>query len=150
MKKIALGLLTISLFLSSCTDDKKEEIIHNDASIVGIWKIQKSEVLSGKDLNLVIKEYLPDECKLKSAYQFSNNGKYIIKDFNLINGECKETSGTKNYQYNSVDKKIIIEGAKEPAIVLDITNNKLIFYINDQYDHNDDGTDDYLRYTFVK
>ncbi len=144
MKNILTAFLAFMLI--SCSSDRDQ--ISNELSVVGIWKMEKTTTVSGKDNATVISEYLPDECKQKSTYEFSTAGKFITNDYNNTNSGCVLTSRTTTYSYNKNDNKLTI--GEDSGKVLDLSASRLIFYVADNYDSNDDGVNDFLRYTFKR
>lgn len=144
MKNILLGLMILSIFSCRSSEEPVAEMNH----IVGIWKIQKTLVISGSDQKTILKETFPDDCKKKSRYEFTADNQYIGNDYNLINTGCIKSLVTTTYSYNQSENKLKI-GPSE-AKVLELSAAKLVVFINDNYDYNDDGIDDYLQYTYMK
>lgn len=145
MKKIILGFFLLGFI--ACNSDNEIPTAEKN-NIIGIWKMQKNLVISGKDNTTILKEYLPDDCKEKSTYEFTQDGKYNSVDYNYINSECVKSSSSKNYSYSGADKKLVIDNIE--AKVLELSQSKLVIYIPDNYDYNDDGIDDFLQYIFIK
>lgn len=54
----------------------------------------------------------------------------------------------KNYTYDSSTQKLVMGNMESK--VLELTANKLVVFVNDNYDSNNDGINDYLKYTFIK
>lgn len=151
MKKILAGVLGLVL-LSSCSNDSDTlpiDNIGNTASqVVGTWKMQSEYTVSGTDKTTVIKEYAPDDCKKKSTYEFRNDGKYYMTDYNSVNSECQKAETTLSYMYSSASMEITI--GNNMAKVLELSANKFIFLVADNEDHNNDGINDYTKYVLYK
>lgn len=147
MQKTFILSLIISLILISCRSENDSQITELD-KIVGIWKMAKTITISGVDNSTIIEEYNPDDCKQKSTYEFNQNGKYIMNDYNKISNECKHQNRTVSYTYNPKEQKLIIDNTE--AKVLELTDSKLVVYVQDNYDYDGDGTNDYLKYVFKK
>ena len=145
-KSILLALFASLCFVSCNSDDDSNNTDTN--SIVGIWKMEKTFTISGQDNTSIIREYTPDDCKQRSTFEFNQNGKYILNDYNYINDECKHDQETINYTYNKTNNKLLLDNNE--STVLELTNNKLIIYVADNYDSNEDGVNDYIKYIFVK
>ncbi|SHK02351.1 lipocalin family protein [Epilithonimonas mollis] len=146
MKKLILT--AISLVAISCSSDNNDDLpqpIENQ--IIGKWKLKTTTVLSGKDKTTVLNEYLPDACKQKSTYEFTDK-KYIMNDYNSIGSECVLGSTTVDYTYNANDKTLKI--GNETASVTELTSSTLVVLAFDDYDHNNDGVKDYLKYLYTK
>lgn len=148
MKKILAGALVLSL-LSCGSDADENQNTNENANLLGVWKMQTNIVISGKDNTTVLHEYLPDDCKKQSTYEYRNDGKYISNDYNNIGNSCIKKNDTRDYVYKPSEQKIIINNSVE-AKVLELTSNKLVIYVSDNYDYNGDGTFDYLKYIFYK
>lgn len=144
MKKILTAIFALTLI--SCSSDR--EPISNENPLVGIWKMEKTTTISGKDNTSVISENLPDECKQKSTYEFNKDGNYIVNEYNNTNAGCVLSSRTTAYNYNQNEKKLTI--GPSTSKVLELTQNRLMIYVADNYDSNDDGVNDFLRYSFKR
>ncbi|UHO39774.1 lipocalin family protein [Chryseobacterium capnotolerans] len=152
MKKIVAGILISGSFIS-CTlgDDTPKGSIPDpvyDTNIVGIWKIQIQYIISGDNKETILKETPPDDCKKKSTYEFRNNGKYYMADYNSISSECVMKEATLPYLYNPAHMKLTINNNESE--VLEITANKLTILAADNSDYNGDGTKDYIKTIFYK
>lgn len=147
MKKIILGISLLSV-LSCGSDNDNSSNSNTAASLIGIWKIERVVTISGADQTTQIDEDLPDACKNQSTYEYTSNGKYIAKDYNMVGSTCQFSQSTRNYVYTPSTQKLMIDNMESK--VLELTANKLMIYINDGYDSNGDGVDDYLKYTFVR
>jgi len=144
MKKLILPC--ISLLLLSCNSDNEEPQPEN--YLIGKWKMANTIVISGTDKTTVLKEYLPDDCKQKSSYEYTTGNKYITNDYNMINSECVLKSSTRDYIYNQTDKTIKVENIT--ANILELSQSNFVLLAPDNYDYNNDGVQDYLKYIFVK
>ncbi|WP_332453020.1 hypothetical protein [Chryseobacterium aquaticum] len=144
MKKIILPC--ISLLLLSCNSDNEE--IQSENNLIGKWKMANTIVISGTDKTTVLKEYLPDDCKQKSSYEYTTGNKYITNDYNMINSECVLKSSTRDYIYNQTDKTLKVENII--ANILELSKSNFVLLAPDNYDYNSDGVQDYLKYIFVK
>ncbi|PWN60772.1 lipocalin family protein [Chryseobacterium viscerum] len=152
MKKILAGVLGLVL-LSSCGNDSDTLPIENNgnsttSNIVGTWKIQTQYTVSGTDKTTVIKEYAPDDCKKKSTYEFRNDGKYYMTDYNSVNSGCQKAEATISYSYSSANMEVTI--GNNTAKVLELSSNTFIFLVTDNEDHNNDGINDYTKYVLYK
>lgn len=145
MKKILIGTFFLSIISCNSDDESNAPEINN---VIGVWKMEKTITISGTDNSTIIKEYIADECKQKSTYEFNQNGKYIVSDYNYIGQECKNSTQTTNYIYMETENKLIIGNTESK--IMELTPNKLVIYVPDNYDSNEDGVDDYLKYIFKK
>lgn len=137
----------ILLGVVSCSSEA-DTVTSESNPLVGVWKMEKTITISGSDNTTQISEYNPDSCKQKSTHEFTQDGKYIINDYNSVGLECKYSNSTKTYTYLKNENKLIIGSAT--AKILEVSNNKLVLYIADNYDSNNDGVNDYLKYVFKK
>lgn len=152
MKKIIAGILVLGT-LSSCSlgDDTPTGNNNNniyDTNIVGVWKIQTEYQISGSDKATVIHETVPDDCKKKGTYEFRNDGKYYMNDYNTVSSVCQKTESTLPYFYDSTQMKLTINNNN--AEVLDLSTGKLIILTPANYDYNGDNTNDYIKTVFYK
>lgn len=152
MKKVLAGILFAGV-LSSCNMGDSELPVYennenNNTMVVGIWKIQTQYEISGADKTTVIKETLPDDCKKQGTYEFRNDGKYYMIDYNTINGNCVKSEATSSYQYDPVQMKLTINNSSSE--VLDLSANKLTILAADTQDLNGDGIKDYIKTVFYK
>jgi hypothetical protein len=146
MKKLILT--AICLIAISCSSDNNDDLPQSiENYIIGTWKLKTSIIISGKDKTTVLEEYLPDACKQKSTYEFTDK-KYVMNDYNMIGNECKLGSATLDYTYNSIDKTLKI--GNETANVLDLTKNSLTTFVLDDYDYNNDGIKDHAKNVYIK
>ncbi|MGH1517775.1 lipocalin family protein [Chryseobacterium sp. JK1] len=152
MKKFLVGILAIAA-LSSCDTGDASVFIsdnssNNTSAVVGIWKIQTQFQISGTDKTTVIKETPPDDCKKQGTYEFRNDGKYYMTDYNNVSSNCVKTQTTVPYQYDPVIMKLAINNSS--ADVIEVSANKLIILVNDNYDYNGDGVNDFIKTVFYK
>ncbi|UKB82217.1 lipocalin family protein [Chryseobacterium sp. MEBOG06] len=152
MKKVLAGILFTGV-LSSCNMGDSELPAYennenNNTMVVGVWKIQTQYQISGADKTTVIKETLPDDCKKQGTYEFRNDGKYYMIDYNTINGNCVKAETTSSYQYDPVQMKLTINNSSSE--VLDLSANKLTILAADTQDFNGDGINDYIKTVFYK
>lgn len=151
MKKILAGLLLLGNLVScSLSDDpvrENNDNIHN-TNILGTWKFQTEYQVSGNDLKIVINQSLPDNCKQKSTYEFRNDGKYYISDYNSIHSDCIQKETTLPYLYSPNQMKLIINNNESE--VLELTFHQLVILVPAYYDYNGDGTNDYLKTVYYK
>ena len=152
MKKFLVGILAV-VTLSSCnTGDDALPVYNNpgnnDTLVVGVWKIQTQFQISGVDKTTVIKETPPDDCKKQGTYEFRNDGKYYMIDYNNISSNCVKSESTTSYQYDPVQMKLTINN--NAADVIEVSANKLIILVNDGQDYNGDGIKDYIKTVFYK
>ena len=144
MKRILLAMILVTAL--SCRADQDAPAETN--SVAGIWKMEKTSTVSDADLTTVFSEYLPDDCKQKSTFEFTEDGKYIINDYNSIGQECVHVAETKSDTYHPAENKLFID-TTEPK-VLELTASRLAVIVEDDYDYNGDGISDYLEYIFRK
>ncbi|MDR2205982.1 MAG: lipocalin family protein [Flavobacteriaceae bacterium] len=146
MKKILIGIVCLAA-LTACKDDdenpKPEENL-----LLGVWKKERIITISGMDNTTVLDEETPDACDEKSTYEYTSDGKYIVEAYSTTNQGCVYEPSTQNYTYNKSENKLTV--GNQTADVLELTSNKLVVFVPDHYDYNNDGVDDYLKYTFVK
>ncbi|MFZ4929294.1 lipocalin family protein [Chryseobacterium sp. Mn2064] len=152
MKKFLVGI-TAFVALSSCnTGDETLPIYdnpsNNDSMVVGVWKIQTQVQISGTDKTTVIKETPPDDCKKQGTYEFRNDGKYYMTDYNNVSSNCVKTETTASYQYDPVHMKLTINN--NTADVIEVSAGKLVILVNDGEDYNGDGIKDYIKTVFYK
>jgi hypothetical protein len=148
MNKVLIGIFCLSLISCNSDNDSTNDNTNAENNIVGVWKFEKEITISGADGITVLREYFPDDCKKQGTYEFTSNGKYIMNAYNTTNQGCEHSNGITDYTYVKNENKLII-GDKE-AKIIELTNNKLVMSVPDNYDYNDDGIDDYLEYTFKK
>ncbi|MGU3377153.1 lipocalin family protein [Chryseobacterium sp. M5A1_1a] len=154
MKKILAGILVLGT-LSSCSlgddtptgNNNNNNNIYN-TNIVGIWKIQTEYQVSGSNKETIINENVPDDCKKKSTYEFRNDGKYYLTDYNSTSSGCAETEATLPYLYSSTQMQLTINNKE--AEVLELNIHKLVVLTPANYDYNGDGTNDYIKAVFYK
>lgn len=154
MKKIFAGVLAVGL-LSSCSlgddtptgNNNNNNNIYN-TNIVGVWKIKTEYQISGTNKVNVIKENAPDDCKKKSTYEFTNEGKYIMIDYNNVGSNCEKKDSTLPYLYEPPKMKLTINNNE--AEVLDLTSNQLTILVPANTDFNGDGTPDFVKTIFYK
>ena len=144
MKNTILPILFLA-FISCRSDDNTVTETNN---LIGVWKMEKTITVSGADNLTTIKEYIPDTCKQKSTFEFQQNGKYNVNDYNAIGQDCIHTNQIKNYTYLRSENKLIIDNSESK--IIELSSNKLVLYIADNYDSNNDGINDYLKYIFKK
>ncbi len=153
MKKFLVGILAVGA-LSSCNtgddtlpnyDDIPD---YSNSIIVGIWKIQTQYQISGSDKTTVIQENAPDDCKKKSTYEFTNDGKYTAADYNNVNSNCEKTESTTSYQYDPATMKLTINNKDNS--VLELSSSKLVYLAPVDQDYNGDGVNDYIKYVYYK
>lgn len=145
MKKILLGILALGAVSCSNNDDEPSQ---NQNNIIGVWKIQSKTTISGTDKTTVLGQEVIDDCKKQSTYEFRNDGKYYLIDYNSIGTNCQKSTATVDYTYNQAEQKITVNGSV--STVPESTTSKLVLLTPDNYDYNSDGVDDYIKYTFYK
>ncbi|HCN51196.1 MAG TPA: hypothetical protein DIT10_19230 [Chryseobacterium sp.] len=153
MKKFLVGILAIGALSSCSTGDDSLPDYNNipdysNSVIVGVWKIQTQYQISGKDKTTVISEILPDDCKKKSTYEFRNDGKYVMIDYNTVGSNCEKTEMTTSFQYDPVTMKLIINSQENS--VLEASSSKLSYLSPTNQDYNGDGVNDYIKYVYYK
>ncbi|NIF04666.1 hypothetical protein F3J23_04355 [Chryseobacterium sp. Tr-659] len=151
MKKLLAAALAAGIFSSCSTDDESLPINNlpdNTTNVVGVWKIQTEYLVSGVDKATVIKEYAPDDCKKKSTYEFKNDGKYYLIDYNSVNSGCQKVENTFSYTYSSASMELTIEN--NTVKVLEISSNTLTLLAPNNEDSNGDGINDYTKYLLYK
>ena len=144
MKNILKVLFALTIM--SCNSDR--DPIEEEISLVGTWKIEKTTTISGVDQKTVLNEENPDTCKQKSTYQYTADQKYIVSEFNNTITGCEQSSFTTTYSYNDVQK--ILSIGLSTAQMQELTANRLVIFVADNYDYNGDGTLDFLRYTYKR
>lgn len=153
MKKFLVGILAVGA-LSSCStgDDSLPDYgnipDYSNSILVGVWKIQTQFRISGTDKTTVIQEIAPDDCKKKSTYEFRNDGKYAMIDYNTVNSNCEKTEMTTSFQYDPVTMKLIINNIENS--VLEASSSKLTYLAPANQDFNADGVNDYIKYVYYK
>lgn len=138
-KHYYLTLLTAStLFLSNCRSDSNES---TSASIVGVWKIQKSQTINGTNSTTIMYEYVPqNDCEKKTTMELTSDNKYISKEYGLVNNVCTlEGNQTLTYTYDKNTKKLT--SGNQTVDVLELTATTLIVS-GKSYDYNGDGITD--------
>ena len=144
MKNLLIPIFAFALF--SCSSDRDSDSV--ETNVVGIWKMEKTTTVSGKDNATVLREDLPDDCKQKSTYEFTNDRKLISNDYNNVSSECQFTSRTTPYTFNKNENTLTI--GQDTSKVLELSGNRLVIYLAGNYDSNNDGINDFLRYTFKR
>lgn len=151
MKKIILIALA-SFFVISCRKDDDEK---REALILGIWNLNKIQIISGKDNSVLFSEAVTD-CPDKRTYLFSEN-QYTLDIFkdNFI-GSCVVYETEKGeYTYDENQKKITFKSTLTNnayvVIVNSVTNNELqLIDSSFGYDGNSDGIPDKYVMVFNK
>ena len=146
MKKISALLVLLSIL--SCRSDDPIENTSETNHLIGVWKLENNLVLSGIDKSTVIKEYLPDDCKKKGRYEYTIDNKYIMNDYNLIGSNCVHAASTQTYAYDRNTNTITL--GQSTANVTELTDKKFVLIVQDNYDYNNDGIDDYLKYIYYR
>ena len=150
MKKNILNItlaLIATTALTNCRSDNNEET--NEISIVGVWKIQKQQTISGANSQTILDEFIPQtDCEKKPTYEFTSDNKYINKDYVFINNTCTEDgSETTTYSYNKETKKLTI--STSTGDVLELTKSTLVVSIAES-DLNGDGIKDIDKTYFTR
>ncbi len=146
MKITILPILFLAFI--SCRSDDNDVTVKETNPLIGIWKMDRTVTISGADNLTPINEYIPDPCKQKSTFEFQQNGKYNLNDYNAVGQECIHTHQIKNYTYLKSEDKLIIDNSESK--IMELTSNTLVLYVADDYDSNNDGINDYLKYIFKK
>ncbi|WP_234111004.1 MULTISPECIES: lipocalin family protein [Chryseobacterium] len=146
MEKMLLGLFLMAT-IASCNSDRGNDAVI-EPTVIGVWKLEKDLVVSGADHSTILHEYIPDDCKNKSTFEFAADGKYVANTYNTINSNCVNSVMNSQYQYKKNEKKLII-GAST-ADVLELSDHKLVVYAADNYDSNNDGINDFVKYFFIR
>lgn len=153
MKKLLVGIFAAGA-ISSCSvgDDTlpmpDNSGNNNNTNIVGVWKIQTQYQISGTNKETVIAEKVPDDCKKQGTYEFKNDGKYYMADYNNVDSVCKKTEATTPYEYNPAHMKLTI--GSNVADVLELSSSKLVILVATNDDYNGDGIKDYDKTVFYK
>lgn len=152
MKKLLVGIFAAGA-ISSCSvgDDTlpmPDSSGNNNTNIVGIWKIQTQYQISGTNKETVITEKVPDDCKKQGTYEFKNDGKYYMTDYNNIGSVCKKSEATTPYEYNPAHMQLTI--GSNVADVLELSSSKLVILVATNEDYNGDGIKDYDKTVFYK
>ncbi len=71
-----------------------------------------------------------------------------MNDYNSVGSSCQKATATVDYMYTPAEQKLVINGTA--AKVLELTTSKLVFQVPDNYDYNNDGKNDYIKYTYYK
>lgn len=168
MRKLGL-LLVLLFFILSCTNDDsdmdrnvspkkiedslKKEAEGGEASssvnlLKGAWKLDRFELISGKDKNEILHlENHLKPCDEISYQEFTSDNQYIIKTYIGVNGVCKEdkeASTEVSYKYDITTQKLNIEEDREISIV-ELNSKNLILEEVARYDLNEDGVFDIER-----
>ena len=151
MKKIILIALA-SFFVISCRKDDDEK---QEALILGIWNLNKIQIISGKDNSVLFSEAVTD-CPDKRTYLFSEN-QYTLDIFkdNFIGSCVVDETEKGEYTYDENQKKITIKSTLTNnayvVIVNSVTNNELqLIDSSFGYDGNSDGIPDKYVMVFNK
>ncbi|MGE8555733.1 MAG: lipocalin family protein [Chryseobacterium jejuense] len=151
MKKILAGILALVAFSSCSLEDNTSTENNNNiynTNILGVWKIQTEYQVSGNNIEIIINESVPDNCKKKSTYEFKNDGKYYVSDYNSIISGCVQSEATLPYLYSSAQMKLTINNNE--AEVLELNLHKLVVLTPAYYDYNGDSINDYVKTVFYK
>lgn len=151
MKKIILIALA-SFFVISCRKDDDEK---REALILGIWNLNKIQIISGKDNSVLFSEAVTD-CPDKRTYLFSEN-QYTLDIFkdNFIGSCVVDETEKGEYTYDENQKKITFKSTLTNnayvVIVNSVTNNELqLIDSSFGYDGNSDGIPDKYVMVFNK
>jgi hypothetical protein len=151
LKKIILIALA-SFFVISCRKDDDEK---QEALILGIWNLNKIQIISGKDNSVLFSEAVTD-CPDKRTYLFSEN-QYTLDIFkdNFIGSCVVDETEKGEYTYDEDQKKITFKSTLTNnayvVIVNSVTNNELqLIDSSFGYDGNSDGIPDKYVMVFNK
>lgn len=147
MKKSLLILVVIVGFIACKRDEERKE-----PTIVGVWKEVQTITYNGKD-NSIISEKFPTECEKKGSTELTQDGKIIIRSFDIDNsGNCVEDDSINGtYTYNASTKMITIKVGNE------VREKKIRFLAanelhgeEEEEDVNNDGVIDRVVYFMVR
>lgn len=118
MKKLTVLLISIGLFVSSCSSNDNNDNVDGkqDVSLVGKWEFTKrGNILNGTELLLPI---TPQGGCSNNQIEFLENGNYKEIQYEYVNSKCKEynNDGTWSKSNNILKTK-------------DILNNEFIYEI---------------------
>ena len=120
MKKLAVLLMSIGFFVSSCSSNDNNDNDNGggkqDVSIVGKWELTKrGNILNGTELLLPI---TPEGGCSNDQIDFLENGNYKEIQYEYVNSKCKEynNDGTWSKSNNILKNK-------------DVLNNEFIYEI---------------------
>jgi len=149
-----LYFLLLCLVILSCRKDETEE-----KSLIGLWKPNKTQTISGKDLTTILSDEISNNCEQMSTIEFLNDGSFHLKFYSKNNsnpGTCKN-DGTVNgkYTFKKDAMEIILNatGLDNNATykINELSNNTLIVtYMSDGEDVNGDGVTDRFRTFYSK
>lgn len=146
MRKLIIALSAFAL--AACNNNDETPETPQNPALIGVWKVQSKTIISGTDQTTALGQETIDDCKKQSTYEFRTDGKYHMNDYNSINAACQKATATVDYTYTPAEQKLVISGTA--AKVLELTASKLVFQAPDNYDYNNDGKNDYIKYTYYK
>lgn len=143
MKKLLFIAASGLLMFISCKKDNDDEEM---ASIVGTWKLNKTELKFGNGTTTSV---TPNSCEAQTSFTFSNDGKATSKVYSKVGTSCVSDTYTGTYSYDSNKKLLTVteSGSTEVFEVANLTNTEFVI-LSDSDDYDGDGKTDksYLHF----
>jgi len=145
MKKLLLLAASGLLMFTSCKKDNDDEEM---ASIVGTWKLNKTELKLGNGTTTSV---TPNSCEAQTSFTFSNDGKATSKVYEKVGTSCLSDTYTGNYSYDSSKKLLTVTESGETQVfeVANLTNSEFVI-LSDSDDYDGDGKTDKSYLHFMK
>ena len=143
MKKLLFIAASGLLMFISCKKDNDDEEM---ASIVGTWKLNKTELKFGNGTTTSV---TPNSCEAQTSFTFSNDGKATSKVYSKVGTSCVSDTYTGTYSYDSNKKLLTLteDGDTEVFEVSSLTASEFVI-LSDSDDYDGDGKTDksYLHF----
>lgn len=143
MKKLLFIAASGLLMFISCKKDNDDEEM---ASIVGTWKLNKTELKFGNGTTTSV---TPNSCEAQTSFTFSNDGKATSKVYSKVGTSCVSDTYTGTYSYDSNKKLLTVteSGSTEVFEVSSLTASEFVI-LSDADDYDGDGKTDksYLHF----
>ena len=143
MKKLLFIAASGLLMFISCKKDNDDEEM---ASIVGTWKLNKTELKFGNGTTTTV---TPNSCEAQTSFNFSNHGKVTSKVYEKVGTSCLSDTYSGTYSYDAGKKLLTLteDGDTEVFEVSSLTASEFVI-LSDADDYDGDGKTDksYLHF----
>ncbi len=141
MRKLILSCSVLMIAITSCRQGEDE------ASILGTWKLNKSEVRYSDGRT----EYItPNSCKAQTTFTFTNDGKVSATLCERIGTTCMNDTYNGSYTYNTSQRLLTLtyNDYNQNFNVKTLKDTELIV-LSESQDYDGDGKADntYLHFT---
>ena len=145
MKKLFFLAAASLLTITSCKKDREEE---ETPTIVGNWKLNKTELKLGNGSTNIV---TPNSCEAQTSFTFSNDGKATSKVYEKVGNTCTSDTYTGTYSYDAVKKILTVteSGSTESFEVANLTMTEFVI-LSGTDDYDNDGKTDKSYLHFMK